>query len=227
MNKTSVTPKQQINIKLDLQQGWLNPKSIVLKQSDNLSRVFVIRVSNTFPINLTGYEAYLFVKRPDGEVVSTTCTMLDATQGEFMVKLRGGMLRVSGTVQAEVVVGKEGEGTLSFPHFTFTVEESLHDEEVIQEEDLGLVWDLVNKANSAITEVGESYEAFEGKKEQEFTEFTQHLQTVFNENESVRNEGEVLRSEAEVLRQQGYEEMQQKVDKVYDSTLTLSYVVVE
>ena len=65
------------------------------------------------------------------------------------------------------------------------------------------------------------------KKEQEFTEFTQHLQTVFNENESVRNEGEVLRSEAEVLRQQGYEEMQQKVDKVYDSTLTLSYVVVE
>lgn len=220
MNKTSVTPKQQVNIKLDLQQGWLNPKPIVFKQSDNLSRVFVIRVSNTFPINLTGYEAYLFVKRPDGDVVSAVCTMLDATQGEFMVKLRGGMLRASGTVQAEVVVGKEGEGTLSFPHFTFTVEESLHDEEVIQEEDLGLVWDLVNKANSAITEVGESYEAFEGKKEQEFAEFTQQLQTVFDENENERNE-------AEIVRQQGYEEMQQKVDKVYDSTLTLSYVVVE
>ena len=227
MSIASLMPKQQINIKLDLQQGWLNKKTITLKQGDHLSRVFVIRVTNTFPLNLTGYQPYLFVKRPDGEVLSKGCEMINASQGEFMVQLSSGMLRTSGTVIAEVVIGKEGEGTLSFPHFTYTVEESLHDEETIEEEDINIAWDLINEARSAVVQVEESYHDFEVRKEKDFADFKERLQVAFDENEEVRNEGETARVEAEVLRQQGYEEMQEKVDKVYDSTLTLSYVVVE
>ena len=35
MTTTSIIPKQQINIKLDLQQGWLKKKTITLKPGDH------------------------------------------------------------------------------------------------------------------------------------------------------------------------------------------------
>ncbi len=62
---SNTTPKQQINIKLDLQKGWLNPKTIQLKQSDHNARIFMIRLVNTLPINLTGCQPTLFVKRAE------------------------------------------------------------------------------------------------------------------------------------------------------------------
>lgn len=207
MTTVSVIPKQQINIKLDLQQGWLNPKTIVLKQSDHLTRVFMIRVRNTLPINLTGYRPCLFVKRKDGEVLSVTGEMVDATQGEFMVKLNATMLKIEGEVVAEVVITQDGEEVLSFPHFSFVVEDSIHDEEQIDEEELGIVWELINQTKIALEAMGDNYDQF--KEEKEFQ---------FQASERQRNENEIIR-------QEGYAEMQDKVSEVY--TTTLKYRIIE
>ena len=212
----SFIPKDQINIRIDLRQGWLNKKNIVLKQSDHLSRVFVVKVSNNHLFNLTGYQAYLYFRRADGTIIGKTCSLLNATQGELMCKLSTDDLSIVGETQVEVVISKATDGALSFPHFSFMVEESFYKEEAVTDEEMKLVWDVINEARDEIKKVGEEYKAFEGE-----------LKNEFDENEQKRQDNETVRIEAENDRQATFEEMKEKVDKVYDSTITLSYVVVE
>lgn len=208
MSVASTMPKQQINIKLDLQKGWLNQKAITLKQGDHLSRVFVIRVANTFPLNLTGCQPYLFVKQPDGEVLSKSCEMINASQGEFMVRLSSEMLKTNGTVSAEVVISKGGEGTLSFPHFAYTVEESLHDE-VANEvtEEFGILWELIHETETSLVEMENRFGNFTQEKENEF------------------QLAEAQRQANEIVRQQTYTQMKNTVNQVYNTTL--KYRIIE
>ena len=205
---TSTTPKQQINIKLDLQKGWVNPKTIQLKQSDHKTRIFMIRLTNTLPINLDGCQPTLFVKRADGNVVSGIGQITRAEQGEFLVALNSTVLGVVGQATVEVVIVKDGEEILSYPHFTFEVIESLHNsDEVIEDEQVGILWELIGETRTALDEMDGRFVQFLDNKEQEF----QRAEQVRNQNETNR--------------QQGYTEMQTKVNQVY--TTTLKYRIVE
>ena len=205
---TSTTPKQQINIKLDLQKGWVNPKTIQLKQSDHNARIFMIRLVNTLPINLTGCQPTLFVKRADGTVVTGLGQMTRAEQGEFLVPLNSTVLGVVGQAIVEVVIVKDGEEILSFPHFNFEILESFHNsDEVTEDEEVGILWELIGETRNSLDGLENRFVQFLGNKEQEF----QRAEQVRNQNETNR--------------QQGYTEMQNKVNQVYSTTL--KYRIVE
>ena len=205
---TSTTPKQQINIKLDLQKGWVNPKTIQLKQSDHNARIFMIRLVNTLPINLTGCQPTLFVKRADGTVVTGLGQMTRAEQGEFLVPLNSTVLGVVGQAIVEVVIVKDGEEILSFPHFNFEILESFHNsDEVAEGEEVGILWELIGETRNSLDGLENRFVQFLGNKEQEF----QRAEQVRNQNETNR--------------QQGYTEMQNKVNQVYSTTL--KYRIVE
>ena len=205
---TSTTPKQQINIKLDLQKGWVNPKTIQLKQSDHNARIFMIRLTNTLPINLEGCQPTLFVKRADGTVVTGLGQMTRAEQGEFLVPLNSTVLGVVGQAIVEVVIVKDGEEILSFPHFNFEILESFHNsDEVTEDEEVGILWELIGETRNSLDGLENRFVQFLGNKEQEF----QRAEQVRNQNETVR--------------QQGYTEMQNKVNQVYSTTL--KYRIVE
>ena len=205
---TSTTPKQQINIKLDLQKGWVNPKTIQLKQSDHNARIFMIRLVNTLPINLTGCQPTLFVKRADGTVATGLGQMTRAEQGEFLVPLNSTVLGVVGQAIVEVVIVKDGEEILSFPHFNFEILESFHNsDEVTEDEEVGILWELIGETRNSLDGLENRFVQFLGNKEQEF----QRAEQVRNQNETNR--------------QQGYTEMQNKVNQVYSTTL--KYRIVE
>ena len=205
---SNTTPKQQINIKLDLQKGWLNPKTIQLKQSDHNARIFMIRLVNTLPINLTGCQPTLFVKRADGTVVTGLGQMTRAEQGEFLVPLNSTVLGVVGQAIVEVVIVKDGEEILSFPHFNFEILESFHNsDEVTEDEEVGILWELIGETRNSLDGLENRFVQFLGNKEQEF----QRAEQVRNQNETNR--------------QQGYTEMQNKVNQVYSTTL--KYRIVE
>ena len=205
---TNTTPKQQINIKLDLQKGWVNPKTIQLKQSDHNARIFMIRLVNTLPINLTGCQPTLFVKRADGTVVTGLGQMTRAEQGEFLVPLNSTVLGVVGQTIVEVVIVKDGEEILSFPHFNFEILESFHNsDEVTEGEEVGILWELIGETRTALDEMDGRFVDFVNAKDQEF----QRAEQVRNQNETVR--------------QEGYTEMQNKVNQVYSTTL--KYRIVE
>ena len=87
------------------------------------------------------------------------------------------------------------------------VEDSIHDEEQIDEEELGIVWELINQTKIALEAMGDNYDQF--KEEKEFQ---------FQASERQRNENEIIR-------QEGYAEMQDKVSEVY--TTTLKYRIIE
>lgn len=205
---TSATPKQQINIKLDLQKGWVNSKTIQLKQSDHKTRIFMIRLTNTLPINLDGCQPTLFVKRADGNVVSGIGQMTRAEQGEFLVALNSTVLGVVGQAIVEVVIVKDGEEILSFPHFNFEILESFHNsDEVTEGEEVGILWELIGETRTALDEMDGRFVDFVNAKDQEF----QRAEQVRNQNETIR--------------QEGYTEMQNKVNQVYSTTL--KYRIVE
>ena len=199
----TVVAKQQINIKIDLVQGWLNPSKFKLKQSDHKTRYFMIRVSNTLPINISGCQVCLFIKHPSGEQHDTMGTLVNAEQGEFMVELTSGLLKEVGTNYCEIVILKNGEAILSFPHFYFEVEESLHDNvsQEITDEQLGIFWELINQS-------GEEFKGFLIEKEIEY-----------QQAENTRQVSEQVRITSEQERLAGYAQMQTKVDEVYATTL--------
>lgn len=283
----SVVAKQQINIKVDLVHGWVNEKAIELKQADHKTRFFMIRVSNILPINIEGCVPTVFFKQPNGETYDTLGKVVNANKGEFMVELTSTLLKGVGNNQCEIVLLKDGEAILSFPHFYFKVTESYHDDEssTITEEELSIFWGLINQANNALAQMGKNYASFEGQKEGEFQDFlaqketqmeefisekeaqvesfknqkSQEFQEFINtketqvedfiaqkelelnqsesarqssetsreENEEGRINAETLRQEAENMRQQNFVIMEEKVDKIYNSTITLLYEIVE
>lgn len=283
----SVVAKQQINIKVDLVHGWVNEKAIELKQADHKTRFFMIRVSNILPINIEGCVPTVFFKQPNGETYDMLGKIVNANKGEFMIELTSTLLKGVGTNHCEIVLLKDGEAVLSFPHFYFNVTESYHDDEsnTVTEEELSTFWGLIAQANNALIQMGEDYTAFKGQKDEEFQEFltqkeiqteefisekevqieafknqkSQEFQEFINDketqledfigqkeaelnqsesarqlsettrqtNEEGRVNAETLRQEAENMRQENFITMEEKVDKVYNSTITLLYEVVE
>lgn len=264
-----VIPKQQINIKLDLTQGWVNNRDVSLKQCDNETRFLVVRLTNTLPLNITNYQPVMFVKRSDGKILKGLCQILNAEEGEFVFKLKSEHLAVNGLLIFEIVLTKDETKIMSFPHFTLNVVDSLHDEDIFtpSEEDLSILWQIIGKMQTVLDELDGKFEQFEQEKELEFqaretdrqniflqsenarqSAFTQSetqrtntfaqseasRQDAFTQTENTRQQGEAERQLAEMNRQQAETErveafsaMEEKVDKVYNSTITLLYDVVE
>lgn len=251
-----VIPKQQINIKLDLTQGWVNNRDVSLKQCDNETRFLVVRLTNTLPLNITNYQPVMFVKRSDGKILKGLCQILNAEEGEFVFKLKSEHLASKGSLIFEVVLTKDETKIMSFPHFNLNVVDSLHDEDVFapSEDDLSILWEVIGRMQSAISNLDGRFEQFEQEKELEFqaneanrlSTFTQSenaRQSTFTQNEArrasvfeqsetsrqqaenMRQSQESARQQAEVSRQETFEEMQDTVQEIYSTTL--KYRIVE
>ena len=206
---TQINPEQIIKIKLDLIEGWKNKRDIQIKQADNNTRYLLVRLANILPINIADCQPTLITKRADGKVLSTLCQVTQANKGEFIVPLSNNVLGVVGAISFEIVLVKDDTKILSFPQFTMQVVESLHDDVDFEptEDDLQILWDVIARTQSIVTELETEYAQFEQEKEQEF------------------QANETLRQQAETVRQQGYEEMQDTVQEIYSTTL--KYRIVE
>lgn len=208
-NIKPLLPRQTFYIQLDLEKGWVNSRSISLKQADNETRFLIIRLTNLLPLNIADYQPVIFVKRTDGQILKGLGQVLKPEQGEFAFKLTSHHLAVNGSVTLEVVLTKDENKIISFPHFSISVADSLHDEDVFEpsEEELSILWEIIGRMQNAYAEMEEQYNQFEQDKN-----------LVFQANESNRQQ-------AETIRQQGYVEMQGKINEVYSTTL--KYRIVE
>lgn len=173
------TPKQQINVKLDLTQGWLNRRPIEVKQSDNETRFVVIRLTNMLPLNIVGYTPVIFFKRNDDKVLQNMAQVINAEEGEFFIKLSSTHLAINGKLTIEVVLFKGENKIMSFPHFDLTVVDSIHDEETFNpsEEDVSILWEMLGKIESVVS-----------KLEGEYAEFEQGINQQFQASQTLRDE---------------------------------------
>lgn len=183
-----VVPRQQINIKLDLTQGWLNSRSVSLKQCDNETRFLVVRLTNTLPLNIASYQPVMFVKRLDGKILKGLCQTLNAEEGEFVFKLKSEHLAVNGLLTFEIVLTKDGTKIMSFPHFNLNVVDSLHDEDVFTptEDDLSILWEVIGRMQASIEEIEKKYKQFEQEKESEFQTSEANRSSIFTQSENAR-----------------------------------------
>ena len=233
-----IKPEQIIKIKLDLVEGWKNKRNIEIKQSDNDTRYLLIRLTNLLPMNITGYQPTLVVKRADGVVLSTLCQATQADKGEFIVALSNSILKTQGAISFEVVLVKDDAKILSFPQFTMQIVESLHDEVDFEpaDDDLQILWDVIAKMQTATTKfdsdyqefktgVESDYQSFKESKTNEFQSFITEKDNQFQTSETSRQSQELVRQQAENTRQQGYVEMQDTVQEIYSTTL--KYRIVE
>ena len=183
-----IVPRQQINIKLDLTQGWLNSRSVSLKQCDNETRFLVVRLTNTLPLNIASYQPVMFVKRSDGKILKGLCQTLNAEEGEFVFKLKSEHLAVNGLLTFEIVLTKDGTKIMSFPHFNLNVVDSLHDEDVFTptEDDLSILWEVIGRMQASIEEIEKKYKQFEQEKESEFQTSEANRSSIFTQSENAR-----------------------------------------
>lgn len=226
---SQIKPEQIIRVKLDLVKGWENKQYIEIKQSDNDTRYLLIRLTNLLPMNITGYQPTLMVKRADGLVLSALCQVIQNEKGEFIVPLSNNFLKVIGTISFEVVLVKDGTQILSFPQFTMQVVESLHDDVEFNpdDEELSILWDIINRMETTTAKLENEFQEFKGQKETEFQSFIAEKDNEFQVKETERQVAEIDRQQAEEERRKEFAIMEEKVDKVYDSTITLSYIIVE
>lgn len=226
---TQINPEQIIKIKLDLIEGWKNKQSIEIKQADNETRYLAIRLTNLLPINIVGYQPTLMVKRADGKVLSTLCQVTQADKGEFIVPLSNSILGVTGAISFEAVLVKDDTKILSFPQFTMQVIESLHDDVDFEptEDDLQILWEVINRMETTTTKLENEFQEFKENKETEFQSFVTEKDNEFQVKETERQLAEMNRQQAETERVEAFSAMEEKVDKVYNSTITLLYDVVE
>ena len=224
-----VKPEQIIRVKLDLVNGWENKQALQLKQADNETRYLFIRLTNLLPMNITGYQPTLIIKRADGKAISALGNVIEITRGEFVVPLIANYLKIAGTLTFEVVLVKDGTQILSFPQFAIQVVESFHDDVVFEpsDEELSILWDIINRMETTTTKLENEFQEFKGQKETEFQSFIAEKDNEFQVKETERQVAELDRQQAEEERRKEFAIMEEKVDKVYDSTITLSYVIVE
>lgn len=198
-----VKPEQVIRVKLDLINGWENKRSLQLKQADNKTRYLFVRLTNLLPMNITGYQPTIIIKRADGKAIAVLGNVIDYTRGEFAIPLIASYLKVVGTLTFEVVLVKDGDKILSFPQFQMQVVESFHDDVVFEpeEDDLQILWDAISKVGSITGKLELEFKEFKGQKEVEFQSFITEKDNEFQIKEVERQNNEIVRQENESSRQ--------------------------
>lgn len=208
----SISPKQQINIKLDLTQGWINQRTIELKQGDNETRFLVIRLTNVLPLNITGYTPVVFFKRADNKILQKIGQVINHENGEFALVLNSSHLAVEGGLTIEVVLFKGESKVMSFPQFRLTIAGSIHDDDEAfdpTEEEMSALWQIIGEMQNTIASLEKEYISFEEEKEQQF------------QTNEARREGN------ETTRQETFNKLMEDVQELCDSSQLLAYDIVE
>ena len=122
----TVAPQHTVSVNLDLIKGKTDSNSLTFQQNDSLTRIIKIKLNNKLPMDFTGYTPHAFIKEPGGEIFSTTPTILDAKSGEIEIVITAILLGIPGSYSVQIALKKEGDYVLSFPHFTYSVVESIH-----------------------------------------------------------------------------------------------------
>ena len=208
---SDIKPEQIIKIKLDLIEGWKNKQSIEIKQADNETRYLAIRLTNLLPINIVGYQPVVFIKRADGQILKGLGQVLNAENGEILFELKSEHLAINGSLVFEVVLTKDETKIVSFPHFTLSVVDSLHDEDVFtpSEDDLSILWEMIGKMQNTIASLEKEYISFEEEKERQF------------------QENEIIREVNETARQDAFQQLVEDVQELCNTSQLLAYDIIE
>lgn len=131
--------KEIIKLKIDLQEG--TQQSITLKQSDHNSRLLkVILTKNGLPMSLYNSRVSLYIRKSNGEIVSIEGYDMTENSGEVYFSLTRQALSTLPSVECEVVKIGNDNSILSFPIFTISIKDSIHDEvyDLIEQDEVGI-----------------------------------------------------------------------------------------
>ena len=122
-NKSTQVDKEVVNLTIDLQNG--TQQVITFKQSDHNSRLLKVM---------------LYVRKANGEIVSIDGYNMTENTGEVYFSLSRQALSTLPSIECEVVKIGDDESVLSFPIFTISIKESIHDEvyDLIEQDEVGI-----------------------------------------------------------------------------------------
>ena len=138
-NKSTQVDKEVVNLTIDLQNG--TQQVITFKQSDHNSRLLkVMLTKNDLPMKLYSSRVVLYIRKSNGEIVSIDGYDMTENTGEVYFSLTRQALSTLPSIECEVVkIGDEGS-VLSFPIFTISIKNSIHDEvyDLIEQDEVGI-----------------------------------------------------------------------------------------
>ena len=138
-NKSTQVDKEIVNLTIDLQNG--TQQVITFKQSDHNSRLLkVMLTKNGLPMKLYSSRVVLYVRKANGEIVSIDGYNMTENTGEVYFSLTRQALSTLPSIECEVVKIGDDESILSFPIFTISIKNSIHDEvyELIEQDEVGI-----------------------------------------------------------------------------------------
>ena len=138
-NKSTQVDKEVVNLTIDLQNG--TQQVITFKQSDHNSRLLkVMLTKNGLPMKLYSSRVVLYVRKVNGEIVSINGYNMTENTGEVYFSLTRQALSTLPSIECEVVKIGDDESVLSFPIFTISIKNSIHDEvyDLIEQDEVGI-----------------------------------------------------------------------------------------
>ena len=138
-NKSTQVDKEVVNLTIDLQNS--TQQAITFKQSDHNSRLLkVMLTKNGLPMKLYSSRVVLYVRKANGEIVSIDGYNMTENSGEVYFSLTRQALSTLPSIECEVVKIGDDESVLSFPIFTISIKNSIHDEvyELIEQDEVGI-----------------------------------------------------------------------------------------
>ena len=138
-NKSTQVDKEVVNLTIDLQNG--TQQVITFKQSDHNSRLLkVMLTKNDLPMKLYSSRVVLYVRKANGEIVSIDGYNMTENTGEVYFSLTRQALSTLPSIECEVVKIGDDESVLSFPIFTISIKNSIHDEvyDLIEQDEVGI-----------------------------------------------------------------------------------------
>lgn len=138
-NKSTQVDKEVVNLTIDLQNG--TQQVITFKQSDHNSRLLkVMLTKNDLPMKLYSSRVVLYIRKSNGEIVSIDGYDITENTGEVYFSLTRQALSTLPSIECEVVKIGDDESVLSFPIFTISIKNSIHDEvyDLIEQDEVGI-----------------------------------------------------------------------------------------
>ena len=138
-NKSTQVDKEVVNLTIDLQNG--TQQAITFKQSDHNSRLLkVMLTKNGLPMKLYSSRVVLYVRKANGEIVSIDGYNITENTGEVYFSLTRQALSTLPSIECEVVKIGDDESVLSFPIFTISIKNSIHDEvyDLIEQDEVSI-----------------------------------------------------------------------------------------
>ena len=138
-DKSTQVDKEVVKLTIDLQNG--TQQVITFKQSDHNSRLLkVMLTKNGLPMKLYSSRVVLYVRKVSGEIVSIDGYNITENTGEVYFSLTRQALSTLPSIECEVVKIGDDESVLSFPIFTISIRNSIHDEvyDLLEQDEVGI-----------------------------------------------------------------------------------------